>query len=76
MKRIRWIPEMRVSSLLPGAAVLVLLAGVADAADDSIKERCLSARRVMVREVVSQTENTPSLAGQPIFPAVATGFLP
>ncbi len=65
MKRIRWIPEMRVSSLLPGAAVLVLLAGVADAADDSVKEKASLCTSCHGEGGVSQTENTPSLAGQP-----------
>src|SRR5258708_39915984 len=65
MKRIRWIPEMRVSSLLPGAAVLALLAGVADAADDSVKEKASLCTSCHGEGGVSQTENTPSLAGQP-----------
>ncbi len=65
MKRIRWIPEMRVSSLLPSAAVLVLLAGVADAADDSIKEKVSLCTSCHGEGGVSQTANTPSLAGQP-----------
>src|SRR5882757_3883824 len=65
MKRIRWIPEMRVSSLLPGAAVLVLLAGGADAADDSVKEKVSLCTSCHGERGVSQTENTPSLAGQP-----------
>jgi hypothetical protein len=57
VKRIRWIPEMRVSFLLPGVAVLVLLAGGADAADDSVKEKVsLSARRVMVRAVYPKSK--------------------
>src|SRR5258708_25605416 len=65
MKRIRWIPEMRVSSLLPGAAVLVLLAGVADAADDSIKEKVSRWTSCHGEGGVSQPEKTRSLAGQP-----------
>src|SRR5258708_8739050 len=65
MKRISWIPEMRVSSLLPGAAVLALLAGVADAADDSVKEKASLCTSCHGEGGVSQTENTPSLAGQP-----------
>ena len=65
MKRIRWIPEMRVSSLLPGAAVLVLLAGVADAADDSIREKAALCTTCHGEGGVSQTEDIPSLVGQP-----------
>jgi len=66
MKRIRWIPEMSVSSLLSGAAVLVLLAGVADAADDSVKEKVSLCTSCHGEGGVSQTENIPSLAGQPV----------
>jgi cytochrome c553 len=65
VKRIRWIPEMRVSSLLPGVAVLVQLAGGADAADDSVKEKASLCTSCHGERGVSQIENTPSLAGQP-----------
>ena len=65
MKRIRWIAGIRVSSLLPAAAVLVLLAGVADAVDDSVKEKAPLCTSCHGEGGVSQTENTPSLAGQP-----------
>ena len=43
----------------------MLLAGVADAADDSIKERVSLCTSCHGEGGVSQTENTPSLAGQP-----------
>jgi cytochrome c553 len=56
---------MRVSSLLPGVAVLVQLAGGADAADDSVKEKVSLCTSCHGERGVSQTENTPSLAGQP-----------
>src|SRR6266699_6226332 len=64
MRRIRWIAEMHIS-LLPAAAVLVLLAGAADALDDSVKEKASLCTSCHGEAGVSQTENTPSLAGQP-----------
>jgi cytochrome c553 len=51
--------------LLPAAAVLVLLAGPADALDDSVKERASLCTSCHGEAGVSQTENTLSLAGQP-----------
>jgi cytochrome c553 len=65
MKRIRWIIEMRTSFLYPAAAVLVLFAGVANAADESVKEKAAQCTPCHGEAGVSQTENTPSLAGQP-----------
>jgi cytochrome c553 len=65
MKRIRWIAEMRVCSLWPAAAVFVLSAGLAEAADDSVKERASLCTSCHGEGGVSQTENIPSLAGQP-----------
>lgn len=63
MRRIRWFAELHIS-LLPAAAVLVLLAGPADALDESIKERASLCTSCHGEGGVSQTENTP-LAGQP-----------
>ncbi len=65
MKRIRWIIEMRTSVLYPAAAVLVLFAGVANAADESVKEKAAQCTPCHGEAGVSQAENTPSLAGQP-----------
>src|SRR6266850_1631992 len=64
MRRIRWIAEMHIS-LLPAVTVFVLFAGPADAVDDSVKERASLCTSCHGEGGVSQTENTPSLAGQP-----------
>lgn len=58
MKRICWITEMRACALLSAAAVLVLSAGLADAAEIQSRKRRLSARLVTVREVYPKP-NTP-----------------
>jgi hypothetical protein len=57
--------EMHIS-LLPAAAVLVLLAGPADALDDSVKEKASLGTSCHGDGGVSQIENTPSLAGNRI----------
>jgi len=56
---------MRVGSLLPVAATLVLFAGPASAADESVKEKAAQCTPCHGETSISQTENTPSLAGQP-----------
>jgi cytochrome c553 len=61
----RTIAEMRSCSFLPTAAMLVLLAGPANAADESVKEKAAQCTPCDGETGISQTENTPSLAGQP-----------
>ena len=61
----RTIAEMRSFSFLPTAAMLVLLAGPANAADESVKEKAAQCTPCHGETGISQTENTPSLAGQP-----------
>jgi cytochrome c553 len=61
----RIIVEMRSCLLLPTAAMLVLLAGPANAADESVKEKAAQCTPCHGETGISQTENTPSLAGQP-----------
>ncbi len=61
----RTIAEMRSFSSLPTAAMLVLLAGPANAADESVKEKAAQCTPCHGETGISQTENTPSLAGQP-----------
>jgi cytochrome c553 len=57
--------QMRFCSLLSAAAMLVLLAGPANAADESVKEKAAQCTLCHGETGISQTENTPSLAGQP-----------
>src|SRR5260370_18110836 len=61
----RTIAEMRSLSPLTTAVMLVLLAGPADAADESVKEKAAQCTPCHGEAGISQTENTPSLAGQP-----------
>jgi len=56
---------MRFCSLLPTAVSLVLLVGPANAADESVKEKAALCTPCHGEAGVSQTENAPSLAGQP-----------
>lgn len=51
--------------LSPAAAILVLLAGSASGADESIKEKAAQCTPCHGETGISKTENTPSLAGQP-----------
>jgi cytochrome c553 len=55
---------MRSCSLLSAVAML-LLAGPANAADESVKEKAAQCTPCHGETGISQTENTPSLAGQP-----------
>src|SRR5258708_23876711 len=50
---------------IPAAVTLVLLAGSANAADESVKEKAALCTPCHGETGISQTENTPSLAGQP-----------
>src|SRR5258708_1202559 len=61
----RIIAEMRSCSLLPVVAIPVLLVGPANAADESVKEKAAQCTPCHGETGISQTENTPSLAGQP-----------
>jgi cytochrome c553 len=61
----RTIAELRSCSFLPTAAMLVLLAGPAKAADESVKEKAAQCTPCHGETGISQTENTPSLARQP-----------
>jgi cytochrome c553 len=56
---------MRFSSLLPTAAIFVVLIGPANAADESVKEKAAQCTPCHGEAGISETENTPSLAGQP-----------
>jgi cytochrome c553 len=51
--------------LLSAAAMLVLLAGSANAANESVKEKAAQCTPCHGETGISQTENTPSLEGQP-----------
>jgi cytochrome c553 len=57
--------QMRSSSLLSAVAMLLPLAGPANAADESVKEKAAQCTPCHGESGISQTENTPSLAGQP-----------
>jgi cytochrome c553 len=52
-------------SFLPAAAMLASIAGPASAADEVVKEKAAQCTPCHGDAGVSQTENTPSLAGQP-----------
>jgi len=59
------VAKIRFCSLLPVAAISVALVGPANAADDSVKEKAALCASCHGEAGVSETENTPSLAGQP-----------
>jgi cytochrome c553 len=59
------VTDMRFSSLLPTAAIFVVLIGPANAADESVKEKAAQCTPCHGEAGISETENTPSLAGQP-----------
>jgi cytochrome c553 len=59
------VADMRFCSLLPAAAMFVVLTGPANAADDSVKEKAALCGPCHGEVGISRTENTPSLAGQP-----------
>jgi cytochrome c553 len=59
------VARMRFWSLLPAAAIFLLPGGVARAADESVKEKAVLCTPCHGDTGVSQTENIPSLAGQP-----------
>ena len=59
------VAEMRFCSLVPAAAMFAVVAGPANAADDSIKEKAALCTPCHGEAGISETENTPSLAGQP-----------
>jgi cytochrome c553 len=61
----RIFAEMRSCFLLPTAAMLVLLVDPANAADESVKEKAALCTPCHGETGISQTENAPSLAGQP-----------
>jgi cytochrome c553 len=61
----RILAEMRFCSLLPAASMLAVLAGPTNAADESVKEKAAQCTPCHGETGISQTENTPSLAGQP-----------
>jgi cytochrome c553 len=59
------VARMNFGSLVLAAANLALLAGPASAADESIKEKAAQCTPCHGEAGISETENTPSLAGQP-----------
>jgi cytochrome c553 len=59
------VVKKRSWSSIPAAVTLVLLAGSANAADESVKEKAALCTPCHGETGISQTENTPSLAGQP-----------
>src|ERR1700692_2518360 len=59
------IAEMRFCCLLSAAAMFVLFAGSAETADDCIKQKAALCTSCHGETGISQTENIPSLAGQP-----------
>jgi cytochrome c553 len=59
------VAEMRFCSLVLAAAMFAVVAGPANAADDSIKEKAALCTPCHGEAGISETENTPSLAGQP-----------
>jgi cytochrome c553 len=59
------VVEMRLCSLATAAAMLALVAGPTRAADESIKEKAAQCTLCHGEAGMSETENTPSLAGQP-----------
>jgi len=66
MKTIQEIAaKVHFCSLLPAAAISVVLVGPANAADDSVKEKAALCTSCHGEAGVSETDDTPSLAGQP-----------
>jgi cytochrome c553 len=65
MKHIRRTIVRGVSALSPVVVALALRAGEASAADDAVKEKAAVCTPCHGEAGISQTENTPSLAGQP-----------
>src|SRR5216684_9111288 len=65
MKRIHLSVTGRFCSSVLAAAILVGSAGVVSAADESLQEKAAQCTPCHGEGGVSQTENTPSLAGQP-----------
>jgi cytochrome c553 len=66
MKKVfRTNAQMRSCSLLSAVAMFLPLAGPANAADESVKEKAAQCTPCHGETGISQTENTPSLAGQP-----------
>jgi cytochrome c553 len=59
------VAEMRVCALLLAVAMLVLVAAPSHAADEAVKEKAAQCTPCHGETGISQTENTPSLAGQP-----------
>jgi cytochrome c553 len=59
------VAEMRFCSLVPAAAMFAVVAGPANAADDSIKEKAALCTPCHGEAGISETENTPPLANQP-----------
>src|SRR5258708_6534469 len=59
------VVKKRSWSSIPAAVTLVVLAGAANAADDSVREKAALCTPCHGEAGISQTENTPSLAGQP-----------
>src|SRR5882757_2396848 len=65
MKHIRRTIVRGVSVLLPVVVALALCAGGASAADGAVKEKAAVCTPCHGEAGISQSENTPSLAGQP-----------
>jgi cytochrome c553 len=59
------VAEVRFCSLVLAAAMFAVVAGPANAVDDSIKEKAALCTPCHGEAGKSETENTPSLAGQP-----------
>src|SRR5258708_13487063 len=59
------VVKKRSWSSIPVAVTLVVLAGSANAADEPVKEKAALCTPCHGETGISQTENTPSLAGQP-----------
>jgi cytochrome c553 len=61
----RSVAEMGVCALLLAVAMLVLFAAPSHAADEAVKEKAAQCTPCHGETGISQTDNTPSLAGQP-----------
>jgi cytochrome c553 len=59
------VAELRFSSLVLAAAMFAVVARPVNAADESIKEKAAQCTPCHGEAGISETENTPSLAGQP-----------
>jgi cytochrome c553 len=59
------VARVRFCSLGLAAAMFAVVAGPVDAADESVKEKAAQCTPCHGETGISQTENTPSLAGQP-----------